>query len=159
MIDTSPYIDRLATVLRSKTMSLDSGCVVWTGYRDKKGYGQLGLGPGTRKLIKAHRAAWLVAYGSLPDLFLCHRCDNPPCVNVAHLFLGTAADNSADANKKGLQICGERIGTSKLTAADVREIRRLAASGETNRSLAVRFGVHWGTVGEIVRREIWRHVL
>ena len=77
-----------------------SGCWEWTGARQTGGYGVLGVG--SSKLVRAHRFAWELHYGEVPEgLSVLHRCDNPCCVNTEHLFLGTQADNMHDMRAKG----------------------------------------------------------
>jgi len=76
-------------------------CWVWTAQRDRDGYGRVRPG-GTAPYVRAHRAAWFLATGAWPDpeLFVCHTCDNPSCVRIDHLFVGTASDNSTDRDTK-----------------------------------------------------------
>ncbi len=129
------------------------------------------------RLQKAHRVAWMLVRGAIPDgLFVCHHCDNPPCVNPAHLFVGTQEDNHADMMAKRrwytahgephwtaihphLITRGTRNGNAKLTDADILEIREFSAAGDVSRaSLAKRFGVTSNTISSIVRGVIWDHV-
>jgi len=147
-------------------------CWPWTARRTKKGYGQIWVSSGKR----AHRVAWEIANGSPPTgLCVLHRCDNPPCVNPAHLFLGTIADNNADRDRKGRHVSprgdasgsrmhpesrarGERHGSAKLTVAQVLGVRRLAAAGVSRSLIARCAGVDKSTVDRIVARKRWRHV-
>lgn len=115
-------------------------CWEWQAARGPKGYGRYNTG-GSVKV--ASRMAWELTFGPIPaGLLVCHRCDNPPCVNPAHLFLGTHADNSLDMVAKGRspRAPGERSGKAKLTEDQVRAIRAAYAAGEPTRSIAGRFG-------------------
>jgi len=77
-------------------------CWIWTGYRDRKTYGIVERRRDGRRETRAHRWAWILTHGPIPDgLFVLHRCDNPPCVRPDHLWLGTTDDNMADMAAKG----------------------------------------------------------
>lgn len=130
-------------------------CWPWLASRDQHGYGQISIGNGKKRLIKAHRAAWIVSVGGLSEgACVLHRCDNPQCVNVAHLFLGTMKDNSVDMAVKGRWNNGKK----KLTVADVTEIRRRRASGEPLSPIARDFGIGNTGVSMIALRRTWKHV-
>jgi hypothetical protein len=82
-------------------------CVEWQGARMARGYGRLRV---NGRQMLAHRVAWERANGPIPEGYvICHRCDNPPCVNVDHLFLGTQRDNVYDMCAKGRHV-GNRYG-------------------------------------------------
>ena len=82
-------------------VELLSECIEWQGARNEK-RGGYGVRRFRGRQWRAHRAAWVEAYGEIPEgMLVLHRCDNPPCVNVEHLFLGTQADNLADMTTKG----------------------------------------------------------
>lgn len=132
-------------------------CKEWVGRTDKDGYGIVSR-PVHRKYgtNKAHRVAWIEVHGPIPaGLFVCHRCDNPPCTEVEHLFLGTPAENSADRNAKGRHSHRESHGRARLSSVDVQVIRSTYASGATQKEIAAYYGVAYQTIGRIVRQETW----
>lgn len=131
-------------------------CWPWTRWLDRDGYGEFnaqGVG------YKSHRLAFELGHGIAPGaLKVCHRCDNPPCCNPAHLFLGTQAENLADMVAKGRSSRGSRHHNALVTEADVREIRRRRSTGEAGIAVAVEFGLSEAAVSNIVHRKTWRHV-
>ena len=127
-------------------------CWVWTRSTSPKGYGRIRA---CGESAFAHRVSYAVHYGIDPaELRVLHRCDNPPCVNPGHLFLGTQADNSADMIQKGRGDfpVNERNGRTTISSAKVEEIRARASEGESFRSIARDIGVHSVTVSRIARR-------
>ncbi len=129
---------------------------MWTGFRFPKGYGCFWIGKG--ETTKAHRIAWMIVNGKIPNgLCVLHKCDNPPCVRPSHLFLGTVADNNADMKAKGRQVCGESVVGVKLTESDVRSIRRLSGKF-TQVEIAFLFGICERQVRRIEKRKRWKHV-
>lgn len=135
----------------------DTPCHVWQLAREKAGYGkERRAGRGTL----AHRNAWVAANGPIPEgLLVLHRCDNPPCVNPEHLFLGTHADNAADRDTKGRASDrrGERHPLAKLTPDRVRAI--LAEPDTSGVTLARRYGVSRSTVSAVRKRKRWPHIV
>jgi hypothetical protein len=134
------------------------GCWPWISYVDKDGYGQSKFIQNGR-LLRAHRLAYELTCGLFFDaLQVLHTCDNPPCCNPAHLFLGTHVDNIRDAQMKGRKPFGLRHGRTKLTASQVQEIRLLKGQ-QFGRAVARRYGVTYGTIYSIWRGKNWRHLL
>lgn len=140
-----------------------SGCWEWIGSRDKGGYGEyqtekipLGDGRYNRRRKKAQRIAWELFRGPIPPrMEVCHECDNPPCVNPAHLFLATHKQNMEDRDWKGRHAYGVKHYQTKLTEQDVRDIR---ASRLTLAELAPLYGIAPQTISEIKNRKTWKHV-
>lgn len=146
-----------------KSAGLD-GCWPFTGSRDDNGYARFHTGKSRSSNMLAHRVAYGLATGEAPEA-VCHRCDNPPCCNPAHLFGGTKADNNHDMKVKrrhflhvdpSRAVRGEGHGQSKLTHALAEEIRaRYAAGGVTQYDLADAFGVSQRTINKVVNNIGW----
>lgn len=135
----------------------DKGCRVYTGAQSE-GYG-IHSWQGTPK--RAHRLAWELANNqTIPiDIQVCHKCDNPPCCEPSHLFLGTTQDNTQDRENKGRGPQEHRNPRAKLTADNVRDIRtRYDEGGITIQSLADEYGLSKPAMWQAIRRKNWRDV-
>lgn len=136
-----------------------SKCWEWQGVILDSGYGQIRI---HQRGISTHRLAYELTNGAIPHgLNVCHTCDNKKCCNPAHLFLGTALDNTLDKMKKGRQavLQGESHGSHKLTAEQVLSIRDQHDNNSVDvHTLAREFGVCVGTISHIVKRRTWRHL-
>lgn len=132
----------------------NSGCWNWIAHRDKDGYGVL---PGDKKNIRAHRYSYQYHYNvNIDGLIICHKCDNPGCVNPDHLFSGLAKDNVNDMIIKGRDMMiGERNNKSKLTNEDIIEIRN---SKLTALELSFNYKVSKSSILRILSRKSWKHV-
>lgn len=144
-----PLKDRL---LAKIAIDPETQCWIWTGcLQPAMGHGQIavgGKGIGGKRIIGTHRVSWMVHRGPIPaGLIVCHRCDNPPCVNPDHLFLGTKAENSRDMVRKGRQKRGEDLPQSKITDAQVEQIRAIIGIPQTQ--IAAMFGLAQSTVSQI----------
>lgn len=159
-------------------------CWEWTGGRDWDGYGIFSV---RGKSVRAHRMAYSLAHGEeMPSVMVLHRCDNPPCCNPEHLWIGTALDNARDAVSKGRTATGDRSGArlyperlrrgpmpprapetrprgskhanAKLTEDKVIEIFRRIRLGDVQRAIAREYCVSTSTVSLLLQRKIWAHV-
>lgn len=135
-------------------LSVKKDCIEWVGSLDPKGYGRLRIGGGVT--IKAHRLAYLLHHGYLPDLFICHSCDNPSCVNPDHLFAGTIQDNHKDMVRKGRMRIGVKHGRVRLNEEQVKTI--LATPEKPLSYFSALFGVHPNTIHCVRKRLTWRHL-
>lgn len=138
-------------------VEVTDGCWRWTAFRDKKGYGRLSASRFGIPLL-AHRVSYVLHRGEIPDsMFVCHHCDNPPCVRPDHLFIGTHKDNMADMASKG-RAGGYRATCAKLTREQVLQARQLTAEGWSAAQIGRLFGVKRATIQRIRRGRTWRHV-
>lgn len=138
------------------------GCWIWQGAKLPNGYGSVfvpGEGGGGRQ-VGTHRVAFEKANGSIPaGAFVCHTCDRRACGNPEHLFLGDAEANYDDARKKKRHTAGERCHLHKLTAIEIRLIKRRLAKGDHNFSaIAADFGVHRCTINDIQAGRTWKEI-
>jgi hypothetical protein len=127
-------------------------CWLWTACKNEKGYGRF-----DRRF--AHRVAFELTDSFIPTgLFILHSCDNPHCVNPAHLRPGTKLENKHDSIKKNRHSYGEKHGRAILTEKMVLEIRRLRAKGMSGLKIAALLGVNYRAVYRVANREFWKHV-
>lgn len=132
----------------------DGECIIWTGCKDKDGYGLVVFGHG--KMFRLTRVLWKLAHGPIPPkMFVCHTCDRPSCVNVKHFFLGTAGDNTRDMIRKGRNRNprGERHSSAKLPDRAIPEIIALRKQGLTLDAIAKKYGVAFTHISKICRGE------
>ena len=136
-------------------------CWPWKASRYSNGYGGIGLGGKDAGKGLAHRVSWEIHFGPITDgMLVCHKCDNPACVNPAHLFIGTQKDNMADCGRKGRlsggSLPGEKNPNSKLTKPQADDIRRrYSRGGVFQKDLAAEYGITQAQVSYIVLRKSW----
>ncbi len=140
-------------------------CWEWQGSKPGRGYGQIRWGGAMRA---THRMAWELTFGVIPPgMFICHKCDNPPCCNPSHLFLGTPLDNAQDREAKGRRsphlppvrpTRGESHPMAKLTNWQVLSMRKERLEGCKLIALASKYGISFGHVSAICRETRWSNV-
>jgi hypothetical protein len=137
-----------------------TGCLDWQKAKNKRGYGVMRCADGKNRL--AHRVAWQIYFNDPQEKHVLHKCDNPACVNVGHLFLGDHADNMADKSKKGRH----RWGNKKWTAHEIRpwakltknQVLAIRADTRVQTAIAADFNIAQQTVSDIKRRRILAYV-
>ena len=136
-------------------------CWIWKGSTNKQGYGRLKF---KRKIYGPHRLSYELYIGKIKKgLCVCHKCDNPSCINPEHLFLGTLSDNMKDAYKKGRMVIpytpGEKHTSSILTDKKVIEILKMKKEQKiTDKKLGEKFGVNRRTINNIIHNKTWKHI-
>lgn len=153
-------------------------CWLWEGATTQDGYGKFysGLRDGKPHWIRAHRFAWFLVYGRLPDPDGCHNCpsgDNPLCVNYSHLWEGDHAANNADAARKGRTAIGDRNGArlhgdtvprgvthyrAQFTESQIQTVHDLFSQGWTQRAIGLHLSMHYKQVWKIVHLQAWAHI-
>jgi hypothetical protein len=137
----------------SYVLRQEEGCWLWDGWKQSSGYGGFQIG---EKKYGAHRVSYEMANGSIPEgMLVCHHCDTPRCVRPEHLFLGTPLDNMRDKIRKGRS----RSGVAKLSADDVRVIRRQLDAGWQQKALAKEYGVWPNAIRQIKTGQTYQHVV
>ncbi|SRR5579883_375492 len=163
-------LDRALPEYREQLTSVFKNCIVagdcweWMGARRDAGYGLIKIW-GTRKNIGVHRFVCLALGGQInDDNHVCHSCDNPPCCNPDHLFVGTPKENHQDSVNKGrdstpprLSWANRRHPSAKLTRHDIPLIREALRNGLPIKAIAKRFGVSFQTISKIKTGALWSH--
>jgi len=157
-IEVHELMDRF---IRDTYPEPNTGCWIWGGGVNVDGYGVMKCVTLPKETRSAHRASYFLHNGPFDySLQVLHRCDNPPCVNPDHLFLGTHQDNMNDRKLKGRtnKICpkGSKCASSKLDENKVLEIRKI--SGKTQREIGQIYGLTQSSIHFILSRKTWTHV-
>lgn len=155
-----PKVVSLSEKLRQNSaLQQDTGCILWTAWKNNRGYGVVGLPLG--KKAYAHRISYELTNGPIPEgMSVCHRCDTQACINPAHLFVGTHQENMRDSAAKGrAKQPKPRLGTAHhLAAFTVDQVRLIRGSSLNDRQLAKQLGAHHDTVRNCRTRITYRDV-
>ena len=152
------FVGKLISRIKFPTNEKD--CAIWTGSPDHQGYGKTSrMIDGKQVTIRPHRAVYELYFGSVdPSMGVLHKCDNPLCCNILHLFAGSQLDNIRDKVAKGRQARGEKNNHAKLTSKQVIKIKRLIKKGLYLVDIATRYKVTTTAISEIKAGRTWKHI-
>jgi hypothetical protein len=151
--DSALEQDAIAFLRAGSHRDEKTGCLVWYAPRDHKGYGRTRYGG---EWWQAHRLSYAAHRGPIPiGLFVCHKCDNPSCIEIEHLFLGTPQENFDDAIRKGRM----RWATPRLNPSIVAEMKRRLCLGHAPSRIAREMGLAIHSVAAVKARRSWQHIL
>lgn len=164
------YSNQKERIMAMSKIDAATGCWNWIGTIKGKDdplrqYGSMVVGSrknGTRKTVSSHRFSYSLFNGAIPiNMFVCHKCDNPRCVNPEHLFLGTRQDNVDDRERKNRNIIkrGQQHGNATLTDEQVGNIKFEYANGERRTVLAGKYKSKLSAIKDIIYNRTWRHIL
>lgn len=144
----------IANKLYTNLVEKENGCIEWQKATTIGGYGRIRIG---QRIELTHRLMWSLHNGPIHvGMCICHKCDNPPCCNIDHLFLGTYQNNNDDTIIKGHHISGN----AKLNMNDVKKIKQLLLQNTyTHQQIGNIFGVSKATITNINCRRIWSNVV
>ena len=145
--------------LFSNRLITSSGCWEWLGSKRDFGYGRMSYKDHVHSTHRLAAHEWLGMDLHDSSIKVCHKCDNPPCFNPEHLYLGDQKTNMSDCTEKGRFPIGESNGYAKMTVELVKKMREMHATGKYSTSdLAPVFGISQTSVSRIVSRRGWKHV-
>ena len=133
-------------------------CWEWIGYKDKDGYGRMKF---FKKFVHSTKMMWYLIYDAIPEnVCVCHKCDNPSCMNPDHLFLGSVRENTLDAFGKGRRQGrkGSENNFVKLKEDEVKEIKKMLKDKISQKKIGELFGVSRGAISDISINRNWKHV-
>ncbi len=134
-------------LIKTRT-NMQTGCIEWIGAKKPNGYGNFFMGG---KTYIAHRAIWVLRNGAIPNgMNVLHKCDNPSCVNIDHLFIGSPLDNHDDMYKKKRDNKAK-----KLVLDDIEDITKLRAEGKTLKEIGNKYGVSESNIHYVLSGKTW----
>jgi len=157
MLDCAcPYLEKTRMIRFFSKIKKTNNCWLWIA---SKRQGKRAMGYGQFETGYAHRASWEIHNGKIPSgMLILHKCDNPPCVNPDHLFLGTYQDNENDKKIKSRQARGCAIGSSKYNEIDILGVKLLLALKHNQSKLSRLLGISQSHISRISKNETWSHL-